>query len=236
MTSDSRRQKRNLIRTAIGFVLYLFAVPALPFIAAGTLDWPMAWLYAALVLVATFGSRLILLKKSPDTLRERARFVSCEGTKPWDRILGPIVGFYGPAATLTVAGLDQRFAWSTVAPSLWQYVAALAIAAAYGLATWAMVVNRYFSAVARIQEDRGQEVVTAGPYGIVRHPGYAGALVATLALPVMLDALWAYVPALGLVVALVARTSLEDRMLRDELAGYAAYAEETRYRLVPGVW
>jgi protein-S-isoprenylcysteine O-methyltransferase Ste14 len=98
------------------------------------------------------------------------------------------------------------------------------------------VVNRYFSAVARIQQDRGQVVVTTGPYRIVRHPSYAGALVASLALPIMLDAIWALVPALVMVVALVIRTGLEDRMLRDELDGYESYAEETPYRLLPGLW
>jgi protein-S-isoprenylcysteine O-methyltransferase Ste14 len=123
-----------------------------------------------------------------------------------------------------------------VIPEIGQYLAALVIAGGYGLAVWAMVVNRWFSAVARIQHDRGQEVVTTGPYRIVRHPSYAGALLASLALPVMLNAIWSLVPAMAMVVALVIRTSFEDQMLRKELDGYQRYSEETLYRLIPGLW
>jgi protein-S-isoprenylcysteine O-methyltransferase Ste14 len=220
----------------IGFVLYLFFIPALLFISAGTVNWPMAWVYVVLILASTIGSRLIVLRKNPDTLRERARFISSEGTKSWDRILVAIGVFFAPMATMIVAGLDHRFGWSTVIPEVGQYLAALVIAGGYGLGVWAMVVNRWFSAVARIQHDRGQEVVTTGPYRIVRHPSYAGGLLASLALPIMLDAIWSFIPAMAMVVALVIRTSFEDQMLRKELDGYQRYSEETPYRLIPGLW
>jgi protein-S-isoprenylcysteine O-methyltransferase Ste14 len=236
MSPDSQLQASTFIRALIALVAYLFLVPALLFISAGTLEWPMAWLYAALLLASTIGSRLIVLKRNPDTLRERARFTESEGTKSWDRLLVGIVGIYGPMAMTIVAGLDHRFGWSETIAAPWQYVAAMGVAGAYGLAVWAMVVNPYFSAVARIQEDRGQEVVTSGPYRLVRHPSYAGALVASLAFPFMLDALWALIPAVGMAVALIVRTRLEDRMLLEELAGYEEYAEDTRHRLIPGLW
>lgn len=229
-------QTPHILRAAIGFALYLLLVPALLFISAGTVDWPMAWVYTAMLLASTVGSRLIVLKKSPDTLRERARFTAAEGTEPWDRLLMGIVGILGPMATMIVAGLDHRFAWSQVIPEIGQWLATLVIAVGYGVAVWAMVVNRYFSAVARIQVDRGQQVVTAGPYRIVRHPAYAGAFFASWALPFMLDTLWASVPALIMIVALIIRTKLEDQMLREKLAGYQSYAEETPYRLIPGLW
>lgn len=227
---------RNFIRAIIGFIIYLFFVPALLFIAAGTVNWPLAWVYVVLLLASTIGSRLVVFIRNPDTLRERARYTESEGTKPWDRILVPIVGLYGPMAIMFVAGLDHRFGWSAIIPEVGQWLAALVIAGGYGLAVWAMVVNRYFSAVARIQQDRGQEVVTAGPYRIMRHPSYAGALLASLALPIMLDAVWALIPALGIVAALIIRTGLEDQMLREELDGYQRYAAETPCRLIPGIW
>jgi protein-S-isoprenylcysteine O-methyltransferase Ste14 len=229
-------QNLNRIRTIVGMILYLIGVPALLFISAGTVEWPMAWVYVALLLVSTIGSRLIAFGRHPDMLRERARFTAAEGTKSWDRWLVAVVGLFGPMAMFIVAGLDHRLGWSTIVPPLWQVLAAVGIAAGYGLAVWAMAVNRYFSAVARIQHDRRQVVVTSGPYGIVRHPSYAGALLASLALPIMLDALWALIPGLALVIALVVRTALEDRMLREELDGYERYAGQTRHRLVPGLW
>ena len=235
MNVNNHMQTQHVIRAVIGFTLYLFFVPALLFISAGTVKWPMAWVYVVLLLASTIGSRLIVLKRNPDTLRERARFTASEGTKSWDRILFAISGLFG-VATMIVAGLDHRLDWSTIIPGMGQYLAALVIAGGYSVAAWAMVVNRYFSAVSRIQQDRGQVVVTTGPYRIVRHPAYAGALVASLALPIMLDAIWALVPALVMVVALIIRTGLEDRMLRGELDGYESYTEETPYRLIPGLW
>jgi protein-S-isoprenylcysteine O-methyltransferase Ste14 len=147
-----------------------------------------------------------------------------------------VVGLYGPAATMLVAGLDQRWGWSAVVPVGGQVLAALLVTAGYGLAVWAMVENRFFSSVVRIQADRGQYVVTSGPYRIVRHPSYAGAILASLALPFMLDALWSLIPALAMVTAMAIRTALEDRVLGEELDGYQSHAAHTRYRLFPGVW
>jgi GrpB-like predicted nucleotidyltransferase (UPF0157 family)/protein-S-isoprenylcysteine O-methyltransferase Ste14 len=210
--------------------------PALLFISAGTLQWPMAWVYTGLFLVSAIGSRLVVLKKSPDTLRERARFATAEGRKGWDRVLGPVVGFYGPMAMMIVAGLDERFGWSAVLPPIGHYAAALVTAGAYGLAAWAMVVNAYFSAVARVQHDRQQGVVTAGPYRVVRHPSYSGAFLGCLSVPLMLDALWALLPAAIEMAALALRAGLEDRMLREGLDGYKEYGRATPYRLIPGIW
>lgn len=227
---------KQTIRAVAGFLLYLLLAPGLLFVAAGTIVWPVAWIYIAMLLAATLGSRVMVLVRNPETLRERARFTSAEGTPAWDRLLVLIVGLVGPMVTMLVAGLDHRWGWSPPVPVVVQGLAGLVVAGGYGLSVWAMVQNAYFSAVARIQEDRGQEVVTSGPYRIVRHPSYAGTLLATLALPVMLEALWALVPAMGMGAALVVRTALEDRMLRDDLQGYQDYAKRTRYRLIPGVW
>ena len=223
-------------RAVIGFALYLFLGPALLFLSAGTWNWPLAWVYVILGLVATVGSRLIVLKKHPDTLRERAQFATSEGTPAWDRVLGPIIGLLGPLVMMVVAGLDHRYGWSSVIPRWGQYLATVAYAGGFGVSVWAMVVNRYFSAVARIQQDRGQVVVKEGPYHTVRHPSYAGAVLAYLALPIMLDAIWALIPAVGVIASVIIRTRLEDKLLLEKLDGYQRYAEETPYRLIPGLW
>jgi protein-S-isoprenylcysteine O-methyltransferase Ste14 len=228
--------KRGFLRAVLGFALYLFLTPALLFICAGTLDWPMAWIYVSLGLISAIGSRLIALRLNPDLLRERARFAEAEGTKPWDRILSPFVGILGPMLGMIVAGLDRRFDWSSGVPIAGQILALLLLAFSYGIAAWAMVVNPFFSAVARIQDERGQQVVAIGPYRFVRHPAYAGSVLASLALPFMLDTLWALIPSLIMIMALVIRTYLEDRMLLDELDGYRAYARRTPFRLLPGIW
>ncbi len=224
------------MRAIIGFTAYVFLTPALLFLTAGTLDWPIAWVYVVMLLASSLGSRLITLIRFPDLLRERARFTEAEGAKSWDRLLVIIVGLFGPMVMMIVVGLDQRFGWSSITPFYGQVIAAALVLAGYGLAVWAMAVNRFFSAVARIQKERGQTVVTSGPYRIIRHPAYAGGLVAALAVPFMLDAIWGLIPALVIGIALMIRTRLEDEMLRQELEGYTQYTKTTPYRLIPGLW
>jgi protein-S-isoprenylcysteine O-methyltransferase Ste14 len=110
------------------------------------------------------------------------------------------------------------------------------VALGYGLAVWAMSVNPFFSAVARIQTDRGHTVIAAGPYRSVRHPAYAGGLLSALTLPLMLDAPWALLPGLAMAAALILRTHIEDTALQVGLPGYREYARSNRSRLIPGVW
>jgi protein-S-isoprenylcysteine O-methyltransferase Ste14 len=99
-----------------------------------------------------------------------------------------------------------------------------------------MAVNRYYSAVVRVQKDRGQTVVSDGPYRFVRHPSYATGIVSSLMIPILLGSLWALIPCGLVVVGTIIRTALEDRTLQDELDGYKEYAAKVRYRLLPGVW
>jgi len=224
-----------MLRSAVRFLALLLFVPALLFAAAGTLSWPLAWAYVALATVGSVASRLIIARKSPDTLVERAKGLAGEGTQPWDRVLMPVV-IWGAVVTMILAGLDHRFGWSWIA-STWVRVGALVVAAlGYALAAWAMAVNRFFYATVRLNRERGHAVVSSGAYRLVRHPAYAGSLLATLALPAILGSLWAFVPAGLTALAIVVRTGLEDRFLRSELEGYAAYAARTRRRLIPAVW
>jgi protein-S-isoprenylcysteine O-methyltransferase Ste14 len=99
-----------------------------------------------------------------------------------------------------------------------------------------MALNRHFYGVMRINRAEGHKVATAGPYRIVRHPGYAGAILFQLATSLILGSLWALIPAVLAVGATILRTALEDRTLQEELDGYTEYAQETRSHLVPGVW
>lgn len=226
----------NILRVLIRFALYMLLSPTLLFVSAGTLDWPMAWLYVILGIVSIIGSRLISLWRHPDLLRERASVADGEGAAGWDRILVPLVAILAPVIIAIVAGLDHRFAWSKDLPPIVQYIAAFLITVGYGVSVWAMAVNRFFSAVARIQSDRGHTVVTTGPYRIVRHPSYAGGVLASIAIPFMLNTLWALIPTLLSLIPLIVRTVHEDRMLINDLDGYAEYATRTRFRLFPGIW
>ena len=168
--------------------------------------------------------------------QERARYRESDNVKSWDKALVPIAALYGPVAAIIVAGLDMRYAWTDVIPLLGQLLGLLVGVLGFVIASWAMVENRFFSAVVRIQEDRDHTVCDSGPYRFIRHPGYAGGILFYLITPIVLNAMWAYIPMGISVVATVIRTVLEDKTLQEELKGYREYAGVTRYRLVPGIW
>lgn len=223
-------------KTVIRVLLYLFFVPLVLFLTSWRWDWGMAWVYSILGLALSVGSRVLMARKHPDLVAERASFRDAEGVKEWDKKLVPWVAQILPFVILVFAGLDKRFGLSPEFP-LWVALTALGVSImGFAFSTWALVENRYFSSVVRIQTERGQMVCNTGPYRYIRHPGYAGGLVWYLMTPIMLSALWAYVPTVIMIVLTVLRTSLEDRTLQEELPGYREYTQQTRYRLLPRVW
>lgn len=235
-TREQSGERRIGVRQAARALISLAILVGSPFVAAGRLDWWQGWALVVLTLAASAISRIIPARRNPDLLAERARFAEAEGAKPWDRLLMPIVGLIGPLATWVTAGLDERLGWLPQVPLPLQVAAFLAVAAGSALACWAMIENRFFSAVVRIQSDRGHRVVSSGPYRFVRHPGYVGGVLGNLAMPLALGSAWALIPGVLTVGVIVVRTALEDRMLLEELDGYREYAARVRYRLLPGVW
>jgi protein-S-isoprenylcysteine O-methyltransferase Ste14 len=106
----------------------------------------------------------------------------------------------------------------------------------YAILIWAMSANRFFSPLVRIQQERGHRVADSGPYRIIRHPGYLGAIGFSIGVPLLLGSLWALIPGLMSAGLYVLRTNLEDNTLASELPGYRKYLEQVRCRLLPGVW
>jgi protein-S-isoprenylcysteine O-methyltransferase Ste14 len=223
---------RSIFNAAVLLLLPLICL----MVAAGQRDWLEGWVYAGIYLTFTIASRVLVARNHPDLLNERAQSMSIEGAKEWDRPLVLIVGVLGPLIVGIVAGLDERFGWSSLLDGLGQWVAFVFLLLGFLLSSWALLANRFFSGVVRIQTERNHQVVSDGPYRFMRHPGYAGAIVANLAGPVFLGTLWALVPAALVSAVLVYRTWREDRLLLDELSGYKAYAQRVRYRLLPGIW
>ncbi len=205
-------------------------------IAAGELIWWEAWAYSVMSLVVLFSSRIVLIIKNPALAEERVNAGSKEDTKDWDRILMPITALVGPVVSWIIAGLDVRFGWSQDLPNWIQIIALGVIFAGGMLGTWAMIINQFFSSHVRIQTDRGHTVVQKGPYRVVRHPGYAGAVVSWIAAPVFFSSFWVLVPTILVLIASIIRTALEDRTLQEELPGYAEYARKVKFRLIPGIW
>jgi protein-S-isoprenylcysteine O-methyltransferase Ste14 len=115
-------------------------------------------------------------------------------------------------------------------------VALIGYTSGLALSVCAMLNNRFFSPVIRIQRERGHTLVTSGPYRFVRHPGYVGAILASACGGVALGSWWSLAPLAPFAALFLRRTAVEDRMLRADLHGYAGYAERVRFRLVPGLW
>jgi protein-S-isoprenylcysteine O-methyltransferase Ste14 len=215
----------------------MMALPAVVlFGSSGQLNWWMAWIFIGMITVFSMGSRIIMFRKYPDLIADRANFSDKDDTKSWDKTLTPLVTILGPIVMLFVAGLDMRFEWSPDLPLVLQVTGLVITALGYSLGVWATAVNKFFSAVVRIQRERGHSTITSGPYKYVRHPGYAGGILANFAMPLVLDSLWALVPAVLVNCLLIVRTALEDRTLHEELIGYSDYAGRVCYRLLPGVW
>jgi len=224
------------VRAVVRLLAAIAILPLILFLCAGRWDWWQGWVYVGLGLFFTFASRLILLRLNPSLITERAHSLDAKDTKPWDRVLVPIITMFGPLVVWIVAGLDRRWSWSAPLSPALLVAAIVVLVLSYALATWAMLVNTFFSGTVRIQKERGHTVISSGPYRYVRHPGYVGGLLANLAVPFVLGSLWALIPSLALVALTILRTALEDRTLQEELPGYKDYAQRTRYRLLPGVW
>ena len=225
--------RRGVMRWLIREVMGVLFVAATLFIPAGRWNWVWGWALVGLYAVWVSANALILIPRSPELLAERAQ--RKKGIKDWDTVLMSIVGILTLCKHI-VAGLDVRYGWTVGIPLWLQFVTLVIAALGYALGTWAMAANAFFSMMVRIQDDRGHAVVTGGPYQFVRHPGYVGTIAFELATPIMLGSLWALIAGVVAALLLVVRTALEDRTLHKELEGYAEYTQQTRYRLLPGVW
>jgi protein-S-isoprenylcysteine O-methyltransferase Ste14 len=217
----------------LGFQLLLLA--AILFFSSGRLDWWFAWIYLGIFVLEVGVNSSVLLRTKPELIAERARQFTPQ-TKRWDRVLATLWGVMSAIVALLVAGLDKRFGWSPQIPLAVQLAAMLFHMFGSAFSAWALVSNAFFAGTVYVQTERGHAVVSTGPYRIVRHPGYLGWMVSGIAAPLMLGSLWAILPGIVAVVALVARTALEDQTLREELPGYQDYASNVHYRLVPGIW
>lgn len=227
--------KAGIIRRIVQILVSFLIQALILFGAAGTLRWPAAWAYFGLSL-AGIAVNSIFMRHNPETIAERGRGTVAGNWKDWDKVVGiafALIYFFG---IFLVAGLDERFDWTTTLTAGWQIAGFAGFMLGNGLFSWAMITNAYFSTAVRIQTDRGHQVCTTGPYRFVRHPGYVGASLQSLAMPLLFGSWWALLPGGTAVFFLILRTALEDKTLHQELDGYQTYAQNVRYRLIPGIW
>jgi len=219
----------RVVASSVGLVIFALVW----FWVAGRVTWVQGW--AFLLAFVAYVVTLVwqLARSDPDLLRERSR--AAENVERWDKtVMGCYTGLL--MVLLALSALDSgRFRWSAV--PVWVQLLGWVLLCVAGTIIWHVTaVNAYLSSWARIQEDRGQVVVAEGLYATVRHPMYLGIAIGFAGIPLALGSWWALIPGLMIVGLFVYRTAREDRMLRQELPGYAGYAEKVRHRLLPGIW
>ncbi|HNV03278.1 MAG TPA: isoprenylcysteine carboxylmethyltransferase family protein [Vicinamibacterales bacterium] len=225
LNEDGRRRIRR-VAAMMGVIALAMFVPA------GRFGWVQGWVYVGLYAAAVIAGGSWVVRRNPAAINARGRRDGA--TARFDRVLAPVMLGIG-LAQYVVAGLDERFGWSSV-PAPLQALGAAGLLASMAGAFWAMASNPFLATTVRIGEDGSHRVATAGPYRIVRHPMYASSVWFAWATGCLLDSWWAVLCSALSAVLFIVRTALEDRALVAGLEGYREYAARVRYRLAPGVW
>ena len=222
---------RLILQTLVSFSLiglFLFG-------AAGTVDWPAAWIFLAEMIVLSIVGGLWLVRHDPALVKERLAPPIQKGQPTADKVLLQVIILVIFGAIVLVALDAVRFAWSSV-PFWVQAFGELIVLLSIWISFRTLGENSFAAPVVKIQESRGQRVIISGPYQHVRHPMYAGLLMFLVGTSLLLGSWWGLTAVPVLALLLVVRIQIEERALRAGLKGYGDYARHVRYRLVPLIW
>jgi len=224
---------KTLHTKAFAGLLFLFLVmAAMLFVPAGTLDYWQAWTFLAVYFAWSVAISLYLLKADPKLMERRMRGGPTAEKETAQKIIMLFTSL-GFIALLVLPALDRRFAWSHMSRC-----AALAgdvlVAIGWLAILFVFKENSFSSATIELAPD--QKVVSTGPYALVRHPMYSGALVMLAGIPIALGSWWGLLIIVAIIPALIWRLVDEERFLARNLPGYVEYQNRVRYRLVPGLW
>ena len=221
---------RALVQTAV--IAVLFGLMLFP--PAGRLDWWQAWAFIALFAVSSVAMAAGLARTDPDLLRERTSVSGGRGLRPLDRAFFALLPV-GVVGWFVGMGWEARLhapAWGLAGQALG---GAMQMACMW-VAWLTFRVNSFAAPAVQVQSDRAQEVIQTGPYALVRHPMYAGALLWMLGAPLLLGSRWGFIGSALMILLVAGRAVGEEKVLAAELAGYDAHRRKVRFRLLPGVW
>jgi protein-S-isoprenylcysteine O-methyltransferase Ste14 len=224
-TSTTKAALNAVLRLVVGIAF----IGAVLFLPAGTFKYWQAWVWLATLFIPMGFSLVYLLKIDPALLERRTR--TNEVRLEQKRIIMASVVYF--LITFLLPGFDVRYGWSN-APAWLCLVADGVVLGSYTLYVLVLRANTYASRV--IEVEQGQQVITSGPYALVRHPMYLAMILMMTATPLALGSYWAMLPSIGFILLLAARAKNEEELLQKELNGYGEYMQKTRYRLFPGVW
>jgi protein-S-isoprenylcysteine O-methyltransferase Ste14 len=214
------------------FSRLLLAIPILSlvfFLPAGTLRYWQAWVYMGILIIPASLVMVYFLIKDPELLERRMR--TREKNPGQKKVV--LFGYPMFGIAFLLPGLDRRFGWSSV-PTALVLIADALVLLGYGLFVLVLRENRYAARTVAVEKE--QKVITSGPYAVVRHPMYSASIVLYGFSSLALGSYWAIIPFALLNIIYVVRILNEEKVLLQELEGYREYTQETRYRLIPGIW
>jgi protein-S-isoprenylcysteine O-methyltransferase Ste14 len=224
-----------LFNLVVKTLVWLAFMAALMLVPAGTIAWVQAWIYLALMGISSTLITTWLYIHDPGLLAQRIAAPVQREQAAWDRIfMSCMIVFF--IAWMTIMGLDAVRFQSSHVPVWAQAVGGAAILISQYVFWLVFRANSYAAPVVKIQEERGHAIATGGPYAIVRHPMYAGAIPFLFGTPLLLGSWYGVVLAPVLVAAFGVRAVLEERTLAAQFPDYADYAARVRYRFIPLVW
>ena len=222
--------KQQVVEFVGFFILFALAL----FLPAGTIRWLSGWVFLLLFFGFYASVTLWLYRHNPGLMQERLHLASSD-QQGWDKLLFPLMLIF-PFLWLAFISMDAvRFHWS-VMPGWLQLVGVIILLSSFYLLFLTFRENSFLSPVVRIQKERGQTVVSTGPYHLVRHPMYMAILIFITGTALLLGSWYGLLLGLIYIVVIARRALLEERTLRDKLPGYAAYMQSVRYRLIPHIW
>jgi protein-S-isoprenylcysteine O-methyltransferase Ste14 len=228
---DDRSRHRLLQQSMYSLAAWILILGMIMFGIAG-FGWLQGWIVLLVFSVYTMVSAVYLRRVNPEIFYARSKIH--KGTKRLDKVF-MILLVVPLFAIFVVAALDARYAWSSISNGM-VILGYVLFTLGFAMSTWVFAVNKFAEPSVRIQTDRGHQVVSTGPYAIVRHPLYTACFILFVGMALAMGSCWAFIPIALVAAVLIARTSFEDRTLQEELPGYREYASRVRSRLIPGLW
>jgi protein-S-isoprenylcysteine O-methyltransferase Ste14 len=229
MTTAQYSQGKLITVVFLRIFIFFCALLTMFFLPAGTWTYWEAWVYLAIVFIPMLLALTYFIIKAPEILERRMRMREKESGQ---KLITKLFFLYFLLIFL-LPGFDKRFGWSSSTSEM-VIMADILVLVGYGIILLVVRENQYASRI--IEVEQGHQIITHGPYALVRHPMYAGALLLYIFSPLALGSYWAMIPALLIIPLLVARIRNEESVLVRDLQGYEEYLQTTKYRLIPGLW
>jgi len=230
MSEISSTDHKKLIKTVLfRYLLAIVVLGLMFFLPAGTIRYWEAWVYCGILFIPMFFVFIYLIKSNPELLERRMRTQERETPQRLFVKLSILVFFLA----FIIPGLDYRFNWSSM-PLAVAIIADIIVLAGYFLFFLVLRENEYASRI--VEVEKGQKVISTGPYAVVRHPMYVAVLLMYLFSPIALGSFWAIIAFTPLPVLIIFRIYNEEKVLAKELPGYKDYTRKVKYRLIPFVW